>query len=99
MRIARARHAAEQQLGVVVLRGSERHAGARDELFGQRADEREQTALQRALVQFDVVAQRVAADHVEERLQRDALGVEQQFGGGWARIEHAQVTEHLALLA
>ena len=42
-------------------------------------DQREQAALERALVQLDVVADLEAADHVEQRLQRDALGVEQQL--------------------
>ena len=49
----------------------------------------------RALVQLDVVADLEAADHVEERLQRDALGVEQQLV---AAVEDAQVAEHLALV-
>ncbi len=77
-----------------MLSRPERHTGARDELIGQRADERKQTALHRALVQLDLVAQRVAPDHVEQRLQRRALGVQQQLG---VSVEDAQVAEHLAL--
>ncbi len=73
----------------------ERHSATLDELSGQRADEREQTALQRALVQLDAIAKRVAPDHVEKRLQRHTLGVQQQLIAG---VEHPQVAEHLALL-
>ena len=42
------------------------------------ADERQQPALHGALVQLDVVADLEAAHEVEERLQRRAVGVEQQ---------------------
>jgi DNA polymerase-3 subunit epsilon len=56
--------------------------------------QRQQPALERALVQLDVVAEREAADHVEQLLERHPLGVEQQLG---ARVEDPQVAEHLAL--
>ena len=66
------------------------------------ADERQQPALHRALVQLDVVADLEAAHEVEERLQRRAVGVEQQLGLAGAvavlGVEHAQVAEHLALV-
>jgi len=58
------------------------------------ADQRQQPALERALVQLDVVADPVAADHVEQLLQRRALGVQEKLV---AEVEHAQVAEHLAL--
>ena len=58
------------------------------------ADQREQAALERALVELDVVADAEAPDHVEQLLQRDALGVEQQLVTG---VEDPQVPEHLAL--
>ena len=45
-------------------------------------------------MQLDVVADRPAAQRVEERLQRRALGVEPQLV---AEVEHPQVGEHLAL--
>ena len=51
--------------------------------------------LQRALVQLDVAPELVAADHVEELLQRDPLAVEQQLV---AEVEDPQVAEHLALV-
>ena len=60
-----------------------------------RPDQRQQAALQRALVQLDVEPELVAPDHVEELLQRDALAVEQQLV---AEVEHAQVALHLALV-
>jgi hypothetical protein len=60
-----------------------------------RADQREQRRLERALVQLDVAAELVPADHVEQLLQRRALCVEQQLV---AEVEHAQVAEHLALV-
>ena len=71
------------------------------------ADQRQQAALQRALVQLNVVADLEAADHVEQRLQRHALGVEQQLLArgpssalviAGADVEDAQVAEHLALV-
>ena len=65
-RVARARRRA-QALG----------AGDRRARVGP--DQRQQPALERALVQLHVVADLEAADHVEQRLQRDALGVEQQL--------------------
>ncbi len=50
-------------------------------------------------MQLHLVADLVAADHVEQRLQRHSLGVQQQFLHGLARSDrkHAQVAEHLAL--
>jgi len=71
--------------------------GARDRPRA-RADQRQQAGLDRALVQLDVVADLKAPDHVEQRLQRRALGVEQQLGDGVAHGQHAQVAEHLALV-
>ena len=59
-----------------------------------RPDQRQQPSLQRPLVQLDRVADAEAADHVEQLLQRHALGVEQQL---IVCIEDAQVAEHLAL--
>jgi hypothetical protein len=56
-------------------------------------DERQQSALERSLVQLDRVPQAEPADHVEQGLKRDALGVEQQLIAG---IEDPQVAEHLA---
>ena len=58
------------------------------------SDQRQQSTLKRALVQLDLVADPEAADHVEQLLQRDALGIEQQLVAG---VEDAQVAEHLAL--
>ena len=71
----------------VLLAGKPSRAG---DLVGERADQRKQRALERALVQFDLVADLEAADHVEQGLERRALGVEQQLrraaGAGGARI-------------
>jgi hypothetical protein len=61
---------------------------------GLEADQRYQPALERALVQLHVVADAEPPDHVEQLLERDALGVEQQLVSG---IEHAEVSKHLAL--
>ncbi len=47
-----------------------------------------------ALVQLQVVADLEAADHVEQGLERHALGIEEQLV---SEIEDAQVAEHLAL--
>jgi len=55
---------------------------------GARPDQRQQPALQRALVQLDAVADAEATDHVEELLQSPALGVEQQLAPG---VQDAQV--------
>ena len=59
-------------------------------------------------MQIHAVADLEASDHVEQPLQRDALGVEQEFGGRGALgvvvvasvpdREDAQVAEHLALV-
>ncbi len=62
---------------------------------GVGADQRQQPALDRALVQLQVIADPEPADHVEQGLQRDALGVEQQL---LADVEHAQIAEHVALV-
>jgi hypothetical protein len=59
-----------------------------------RAEQRDQPSLQRALVQLHVVAEAEAADDVEQLLQRDALGVEQDLLAG---VEDPHVGEHLAL--
>ena len=61
--------------------GQRARAGDR---VGLRADQRQQAALERALVQLDPIADLEAADHVEQRLQGHALGVEQQFRWGRA---------------
>ena len=65
------------------------------------SDQRQQPALQRALVHLHLVADLEAVDHVEQRLQRDALGVEQQLlrrRVALADGEDAEVSEHLALV-
>ena len=67
------------------------HAGHRVRL---RSEQREQTGLQRALVQFDGEAEAEPADHVEQLLQGDPFGVEQDLLAG---VEDPQVGEHLAL--
>ena len=93
-------HALELDGGVGVLVGREvlrpRDGG------GGGADQREQAPLERALVQLDRVADLEAADHVEQPLQRDALGVEQELRRRLRRIlaqrEDAQVAEHLSLV-
>ena len=46
-------------------------------------------------MQLGLPAHRAAAQGVEQRLQRHALGVDPQLRGG---VEHAQVGEHLALV-
>ena len=56
-----------------------RTRGSAGEGVCARADQREQTPVQRALVQLHAVADLEAADHVEQRLERRALGVEEQF--------------------
>ena len=58
-------------------------------------DQRQQAGLERPLVQLDVAAELEAADHVEELLEGGALAVEEQLV---ARVEHAEVAEHLALV-
>ena len=69
----------------VDLAGARWRAPRRGQVLGARhraragAHERQQPALERALVQLDVEAELVAPDHVEERLQGDALGVEPQL--------------------
>src|SRR5215207_64275 len=68
--------------------------GARDPA-GVRADQREQPALDRPLVQLHRAPELEAPDHPEQFLQRDALAVEQQLV---ARVEDPQVAEHLALV-
>ena len=76
-----------------VLAGRAEVRGA-GQLERGRADQRQQAAFQRSLVQLQVVADAEAADQVEQRLQRRALGVEQQLllGG-----QDPQIAEHLAL--
>ncbi len=61
---------------------------------GLRPQQGDEAALHGALVQLDIESDAEAADHVEQLLQRDALGVEQQFLAG---VEDAQIPEHLAL--
>ncbi len=62
---------------------------------GLRTDQREEPALQRALVQLHVIADAKPMQQVEELLEGDPLSVEQQLIAG---VEDAQVAEHLALL-
>jgi hypothetical protein len=62
---------------------------------GVGAEQGEQAALECALVQLDVHAELEAPDHVEELLERRALGVDPQLRAG---VQHAQVPEHLALV-
>ena len=77
--------------GVRVLGRAQLDPGRR---LGLGAQQRQQTALQRALVQLHRVADAEAAHHVEQLLQGDALGVEQDLV---SRVEDADVAEHLAL--
>jgi len=86
--------AADDARRVVVLVRADR---SRHRL-GVRPDQAEQATLERALVQLAVEADLETADRVEERLQRAALAEQQQFGGGRAELQHAQVGEHLALV-
>ena len=55
----------------------------------------EQRALQRPLVQRNVVAHAEAPDQIEQLLQRGALGVQPQLV---AEVEHPQVPPHLPLV-
>jgi len=95
------------------VRADQPHLGAADDaglvgvlgpvdLAGQRsrtgADQRQQAALERALVQLAVEADLEAPQRVEQRLQRGALAEQQQLRGGRADLQHAQVGEHLALV-
>jgi hypothetical protein len=59
-----------------------------------RAHERQQPALERALVQLDVVADAEPPNHVEQPLECDALRVEQQLVAGG---QDPEIAEHLAL--
>ena len=86
------RYAGDLELDVQVLVGAE--VARTGDCLRIGADQRQQPALDGALVQLRVVADHPAADQVEQRLQRDPLGVEQQLV---ARVEHAEVAEHLAL--
>jgi hypothetical protein len=70
-------------------------ADSAGELLRARADQRQQAALERALVQLAVEADLEAPQGVEERLEGRSLAEEQQLASG---IEHAQVGEHLALV-
>ena len=53
-------------------------------------------------MQLDVITHLEASDHVEQTLERDPLGIEQQFAGlglrGGAGREDPQIAEHLALV-
>ena len=62
--------------------------------LGLGAQQGEQPPLEGALVQLHRVADAEAAHHVEELLEGDALGVQEDLVSG---IEDADVTEHLAL--
>ena len=78
------------EVGMLVLG----QAGGLDDRVGLGAEQRDQSALQGSLVQLQVVAEFETTDHVEEVLERHALGVEQELVAG---IEDPQVSEHLAL--
>ena len=86
VRMARAEIPSIVHDGVGVL-GCAELAGARHGL-GARPQQRQQAALERALVQLHGVADAEAADHVEQLLEGDALGVEQDLLAG---VEDAQV--------
>ncbi len=86
-RSTRARGSARRQLASQL-------ASLADHLLGARTEQREQPALERALVQLHLVADAEPPDHVEQLLERDPLGVEQELV---ARVEDPQVAEHLAL--
>jgi len=60
-----------------------------------RPHQREQRLLERALVQLGLPAHRAAAQGVEERLERHALGVEPELRAG---VDDPQVGQHLALV-
>ena len=67
----------------------------RDGAAGLGADQREQAALERALVQLGAVADAELRQRVEQGLERDALGVEQQLVLG---AQHADLGEQAALV-
>ena len=92
VRIARAVIGPTSTSRVGVL-GVRKPVGARD---GGRpgADQRDQASLHGALVELDGVADAEAPDHVEQPLEGDAFGVEQQLVAG---VEDPQVAEHLPL--
>jgi hypothetical protein len=85
------RGAADLSRRVVVLVGADLAA----ELLRARADQRQQAALERALVQLAVEADLEAAQGVEERLEGGALAEQEKLASG---IEDSQVGEHLALV-
>ena len=58
------------------------------------ADQGQQPTLQGPLVHLDVVADAEPPDHVEQRLQRDPLGVQDELVPG---VQDPDVAEHLAL--
>jgi hypothetical protein len=62
---------------------------------GAWPDQGEQAAFDGAFVQLAVEPDLVAADRVEEGLQRAALAQQEQLHAG---VDHAQVGEHLALV-
>src|SRR6185437_6654694 len=63
-------------------------------LLGPGAQQREQPALKRALVQLHGVADAEAAHHVEQLLEGDALSVQEDLVAG---VENTDIAEHLAL--
>ena len=87
------RRAAELGAAVGVLGGGQ--VARTGDVAGVRADDRQQPLLERALVQLGVPADRAAAEMVEERLERRALGEQQELVAG---VQDAQVAEHLALV-
>jgi len=63
--------------------------------IGVGPDDREQRRFQRALVQLRAVTDPELRQRVEQRLQRDPLGIEQQLA---VAAQHAYLGEHAALV-
>jgi hypothetical protein len=83
---------AAKEAGLVGVLGPVDLAGQRGRT---RADQGQQAALERALVQLAVEAHLEAPQRVEQGLQRGALAEQQQLRAG---VDHAQVGKHLALV-
>src|SRR5437588_1742962 len=86
------RHVSHLQRYVGMLRRWQLGRARHDICLGP--DQRQQSALERALVQLHVKADAEPSDHVEQLLQRGAFGVEQQLRPA---VEDPQIAEHLAL--
>ncbi len=78
--------------GVRVLLGGQLRCPG--ELARPRPEQRQLAALERALVQVGAEADEAVAQRVEDRLERDALHVQQQLVPG---VQDPQLAEHLAL--